>query len=192
MNQPAEEGTGGQHHVVGEKTQAHLGNDATHLLLLNDQVIAGLLENPQIGLVLQHVTDGSLVQHTVSLGAGRPYRRALAAVEHTKLDTCLVGRQRHGAAQRIDLFHQVALTDTTDSGVAAHLSQRLDVVTEQQGLHAHTRGCERSFGTGMATTDHNDVKTAGKVHLSPRLPGVPPAQKKGADYRAKGRKLQPC
>jgi len=46
VNQATEEGAGGQHHVVSQKTQTHLGNHATNLLVFDNQVIAGLLEDP--------------------------------------------------------------------------------------------------------------------------------------------------
>ncbi|WVM90361.1 hypothetical protein UMZ34_09300 [Halopseudomonas pachastrellae] len=73
----------------------------------------------------------------------------------------------------------MALTDTADSGVAAHLSQRLNVVTEQQGLHAHTRGCERSFGTAWPPPTTMTSKRLGKstCHLVCRA--YPQRRKKG-------------
>ena len=38
---------------------------------------------------------------------------------------------RHGAAQRVNLLHQMALADAADGRVAAHLAEGLDIVSEQ-------------------------------------------------------------
>jgi len=41
--------------------------------------------------------------------------------------------------------------------VAAHRADGFDVVREQQGACAGTRGSERGFGTGVAAADHDHV-----------------------------------
>ena len=131
MNKTTEESTGGQYHVVSQKTQAHLCDNALGFTLFNNQVIAGLLEYPEIRLVFQNLADRGLVQHAVSLRSGCPHGRALSAVEHTELDACLVGSDSHGAAEGIDFLDQMAFADTANGGVAAHLTQRFNVVTQQ-------------------------------------------------------------
>ena len=64
---------------------------------------------------------------------------------------------RHGAAERIDLAHQMALADAADRRVAAHLADRFDAVAEQQGTRAAARSGKRGFGAGVAATDHDHV-----------------------------------
>ena len=190
MDLPAEEGAGSQHHVVGKKTQPHLGHHTADLILLHHQVIAGLLEYPQVRLILQHVADRRLVQHPVGLRPCGPHRRTLAAVEHAELDAGTIRCPGHGAAQCIDLLHQMAFADTTDGRVAAHLAQRFDVMAEQQGFDSHARSRQRGFGTRMAATYHNHVKTIWKFHRTPRCPASAGRSGKGADYRAGAEKLQ--
>src|SRR5574337_795544 len=56
------------------------------------------------------------------------------------------------------------LADATDRGVAAHLTDRLDVVRKQQRLAAHPRRRQRGLGSGMATADHNDVELLRIAH----------------------------
>ena len=168
VDKSAEEGAGGQHHVFRQETQAHLGDDALDLVLLDDQVVGGLLEYPQVGLVFQNAADRRLVQGTVSLGAGGAHRWPLAGIQHTELDAGDIGGLGHDTTQGVDFLDQMALADTANRRVAAHVAEGFHVVAEQQGLHAHARGGQGGLGTGMATADHDDVETGREVHHAPR------------------------
>ena len=101
--------------------------------------------------------DGPLVELAVGLRARGAHRRTLARVQGAELDAGLVRRERHGAAQRIDLLDQMALADAADGRVAAHLAERLDVVGEQQRAPPHAGGRERGLGAGVAAADHDHV-----------------------------------
>ncbi len=168
VDKSAEEGAGGQHHVVRMEAQTHLGHHAADLILLDDQVVAGLLEYPQVGLVLQCLAHRGLVEDAVGLCTRGAYGRALAAVQDAELDAAFVGGQRHGAAQGIDFLDQMALADPADGGVAAHLAQGFHIVGQQQRLHAHACSRECGLGAGMAAADHDHVKTGREIHHAPR------------------------
>ena len=146
------------------ESQADGGHGADDAVALDDQVVDRLLEEPQVGLVFEAAADGGAVQHAVGLGARGAHRRALARVEGAELDPRLVGGDRHGAAQRIDLPDQVALADAADRGVAGHLAERLDGVREQQRAGARARRGERRLGAGMPAAHHDHVELLGKVH----------------------------
>jgi hypothetical protein len=62
----------------------------------------------------------------------------------------------------------MTLADATNGWIAAHLSQRFDIVGQQECFYADSSGCERSFGTGMAAADNDDVKTGREIHHAPR------------------------
>jgi hypothetical protein len=94
----------------------------------------------------------------------RPDRRPLARVERAELDAGLVGGKRHGAAQRVDLAHEVPLADAADRGVARHLSQRLDRMRQQERARAGPRRGKRGLRAGVAAADDDDVETGRKVH----------------------------
>ena len=147
-----------QHHGAAAKLHTHLGHGAHHAVALYHQVVNRLLEQPQIGLVFQPVPDGGFVENTVRLRAGRPHGWALAAVQNTKLDARLIGRQRHGATHRVHLAHQMAFANAADGRVTAHLPQRFNVVGEQQRFAAHAGSRERGFGSGMAAADNDHVE----------------------------------
>jgi hypothetical protein len=97
------------------------------------------------------------VELPVGLGAGRAHRRSLARIQRAELDAGAVGGARHGAAECVDLAHQVTLADAADRGVAAHRPERLETLREQQRARAHARGGERRLGAGMAAADDDDV-----------------------------------
>ena len=100
----------------------------------------------------------------------------MRTVEDAELDAALVGGDRHRAAQRIDFLDQVALADAADRRVAAHLSERLDVVRQQQRLAAHAGGRQGGLGAGMAAADDDDVEFLGVEHLDgPASSGEPRA-----------------
>ena len=120
----------------------------------------------QVRLPLEQPADGPLVQLAVRLRAGGAHRGSLAGIERAELDARLVGGQRHGAAERIDLLDQVAFADAPDRRIAAHLPQRLDVVREQERAPAHARGGERSLGAGVAAADHDHIEFRRETHRS--------------------------
>ena len=132
MDLAAEEGANSQHYCVCAKLKPHLGNNAAHAVALaitvDNQVINRLLKNGKIRLVFQRLSNSGLVQNTVCLGPGSAHRRSLASVQNAELNTAAVSCLCHDATHGIDLFHQMALADTADRRVAAHLPQGLDVV----------------------------------------------------------------
>ena len=96
---------------------------------VDDQIVDSLLENTEIGLVFENRANRGFVQHAIGLRTRGAHRRALAGVEHAKLNAAAIGRGRHGAAERIDFFDQMAFADAADGRIARHLAQRFDVVT---------------------------------------------------------------
>ena len=158
MNASVQEGARGQHHCSRSKTDADLGDRADNPITLHHQVVDGLLEQGEVRLVLQTAADRGFVEDPIRLRAGGPHGGPLARVQNPELDAAFVGCDRHGAAQRVHLFHQVPLADPADRRVAAHLAEGLDVVGQQQRLATHARSSQGSLGTGVATTDHDDVE----------------------------------
>jgi hypothetical protein len=74
------------------------------------------------------------------------------------LNTGAIGRPAHHTAERIDFLDQMSLADTADGRIATHLSQRLDVMRQQQRARTETRGRQRRFGAGMAAADDDHIK----------------------------------
>ena len=164
MDLAVEEGASGQHHGIGQKADAELGHCAAHLVALDDEVVAGLREDGQMRLIFQTRADRLLVQHAVGLGARGAHGRTFRGVEDAELDAGFVGGCRHGAAQRIDFTHQVALADAADRRVAAHRAEGVEIVRQQERVRTRPRCGQRSLGTGVTTADNDDIKTGGIEH----------------------------
>jgi hypothetical protein len=66
----------------------------------------------------------------------------------------------------------MALADTANRRVAAHLAQGLDVVGEQQGGASHAGCGQGGLGAGVATTNNDDIKCFLKKHIGLELKPV--------------------
>jgi hypothetical protein len=71
---------------------------------------------------------------------------------------------RHQTTERIDFSYQVAFADAPNRGIAAHLAQCLDILSQQQSARARTSRCHRGFSSRMTTANHNYVKFSRKLH----------------------------
>src|SRR5450631_1739154 len=174
VNQSGKESAGRQYHRVPGKADSELGDDAGDALTFEGEIVNRLLEQSQVGLVLEPRPDRLLVQKAVSLRARRAYSRPLARVQDAKLDAGFVGRQGHGAAQRVDFLDQMPLADTADRRIARHLSKRFNAVRQQEGAPAHARGGQRGFGPGVAAADDYDFEASVEEHVFTRKTRVNP------------------
>ena len=157
VHAPGEERAHGQHHRRGFEPDARDREHTVHPAALHDEVGHLLLEEREVRLILEQGADGLLVELPVGLGAGRAHRRALAGIERAELDAGAVSRPGHGAAQRVDLAHQVSLADAADGRIATHLAQGLDALSQQQRARSHACGGEGRLGAGMTAADDDDV-----------------------------------
>ena len=98
------------------------------------------------------------VKLAVGLSPRSADRRALAAIEHAKLDTACVGDAPHEAIERVDLAHQVAFAEPADSGIAGHRSDRREPVGDERGRRPHPRGGRRRLAAGVPAADDDDVE----------------------------------
>ncbi len=143
--------------------ETHRGDDAGNAAVFDPEVGDFGLEQRQVRLVLDDQADRFLIESAVGLRSRRTNGRALAGIERAELDAGTVDRARHRTAQRIDFTDEVPLADTADRRVAAHLSQGLDALRdEQSACTASCRG-ERGLGAGMAATHHDHVEIFGEM-----------------------------
>jgi len=156
-----EEGADGQHDRGRFEDDARHRDHPAHPVTLDDEIRHLLLKEPEVRLALEAAADGLTVELPVGLGPGCPHRGSLARVQRTELDPGRVCGTGHGAAERIDLPHQVSLADTADGRVAAHLPERFDVLSQEQRARTHASGRQRRLGAGMTAADDDDIARCG-------------------------------
>ena len=168
VDQSGQERSRRQHDRVGLEGHAHLRDHAGYAgagaAVVDREVVDRLLEQREVRLVLEPAADRGLVEDPVRLRARRPHGRPLARIERAKLDPGFVRRDRHRAAERVDLLDEMPFADAADRRVARHLPERLDVVRQQERPAAHPRAGERSLGPGVAAADHNDLVSGSEYH----------------------------
>ena len=128
MDLAIEKSTYGEYYRRCQELQAHLGHYSLYPVVIFDQVDNRLLEYSQVWLMFEFLSNRHAVKLAVGLRARGPYCWPLASIENTKLDSSLIGCERHFAAECIYLLDQMTLSDTTDGRVAGHLSERIDIV----------------------------------------------------------------
>jgi len=101
---------------------------------------------------------GCLVQNAIGLSARGANCWAFRAVQNTKLNATFIGGQGHGATQGVNFFDQVAFANTANGRVAAHLTQGLDVVRQQECFATHARRRQGSLGSRVATANDDHIK----------------------------------
>jgi hypothetical protein len=91
------------------------------------------------------------------LGPGALDSQTFFCIQAPELNACLVCVLGHLSAEGVDLFNQVSLGKTTDSRVAAHGSNVIEVDSEEKGGVAHAGCCECGLASCMTGADHNHV-----------------------------------
>lgn len=134
VHQPLEESPGGQNHspefkfppihqaqpdhpVSGIRSGVPVKNQLANLTFIQG--------HPR--LMRHRLTGHKTVVLPVTLGTRALHRRAFGTVQHAEVDHGLIGKVGHRAAQRIHLPCDLPLGDSTDRGVAGHLSNAVFV-----------------------------------------------------------------
>src|SRR3990170_8158409 len=88
--------------------------------VLNEELLHQSLLNIESRLLLDRFLHGEAVPLFVSLRARAANSRAFAPVQNTELDAGFINDPRHLAAKGVDLFHQMALGQSANGGIARH------------------------------------------------------------------------
>ncbi len=101
---------------------------------------------------------GALIEFAIGLGTRTTHRRALTGVQDAKLDTRLVNRSAHEPVERVDLAHQMPLTNPANRRIAGHGTDIGDIEGHQCSLSSQTRGGRSSLDPSVASTDYQNIK----------------------------------
>ena len=98
------------------------------------------------------------------------------AIEPPELETSVAILISKATAEGVDLPGEMPLPDPADCGIAAHLSQGVDAVGQEQRARAGTGRGQGRLRAGVAAADHDHIESSGKVHaprcLSERRKGA--------------------
>src|ERR1017187_504887 len=123
VNAAIEKRPRGQDHRRAYKASAHLRNDAYHTVTFDGEVVARPLEKPKIRLAFETAPDRRAIEHPIGLRTRRAHSRTLRRIEDAKVNAGFVCGLGHGAAERVDLFDEMAFTDAADRWIATHLPE---------------------------------------------------------------------
>ena len=132
MDEPREECPGGENHGTRTEADTKLGHHTADAIAFQHQIVHRLLKQGEVRLVFQAAANRFTVEHAVGLRTGGAHCRPLARIQYTKLDSCLIGRLRHGAAEGVNFLDQMPFADSAYGRVARHLAQGFDAVCQQQ------------------------------------------------------------
>src|SRR5579864_7677210 len=116
------------------------------------------LDQRQIWLLPDERLHSQAIELAIGLRARSLDRRALAAIEHAKLDAGGVGDAAHQAVERVDFANQVALAETADRRVAGHDADCLEALGDQRRGRAEAGRRRGRLAAGMTAADDDDVE----------------------------------
>jgi hypothetical protein len=93
-----------------------------------------------------------------------PHSRTLTRIKCAKLNSRRICRLRHYTTQGINFPDQMALANTANGRVATHLTDGFYAMGQQQRRRATTGRRQGSLGSGVSTTDHNDIECSLLFH----------------------------
>ena len=159
MNATPEERTGRDDDGPGSKAASvsRLDPGDPCAVGIEEQICDHALHELEGRELLEQRAHGAAVERPIALRAWRPDCRALGAIQHTELDRRAIGGAAHQTAKGIDLADDGTLRDAADGGITGHLPDCFEVGGKQKGAGLKPRGHRRSFGAGVAATDHNNV-----------------------------------
>ena len=174
VNDPVQEGAGGQDHSPGTQFDAFSRHYADNTVAVQDQPLRRPGHQGQVGRLRQFGLHGLPVKPPVDLAARAPHGRPLGTVQEAELNPGLVAQSGHQTVHGIDLADQMALAQPADGRVAGHFSDGLEFLGQQNGASARARGRRRRLAARMTPADNNDIETLhGRAHR-PKPSSSPP------------------
>lgn len=160
MDDAAQKGACGQNHGPGRQFASIGKNDACNATLALKKIGCLPFDDLEPRLRAQSCLHRLTIELPVSLSPRPLYCGALTAVQKAKLDSRAVSGPAHDAIEGIDFPHEMAFPEPANRRIAGHDADPVPTQRDQSCPSAQTRGGMRRFGTGMATADHDDIKSA--------------------------------
>jgi hypothetical protein len=162
VDQAAQERAGGQHGGAAGKLPPIREPDSGHGAIGHHEIVDLAFDHGQIVGLADRPLHRLGVELAIGLRARAAHGWPLAAIEDAELDAALVGSAPHQAVERVDLAHEMALSEPADRRIAGHRPNGRKPVGHERRPCAHARGGRRGLAARVATPDHDDVE--GAVH----------------------------
>lgn len=125
---------------------------------IEDEPGYGSLDALKRRMTLEQCANRSSIHSAIALGARRPHRCALASIEHPELQRGHVRRTAHDATEGVHLTDNCPLGNTTNRGVARHLSDAFECARDETDTCAEAGRSNRGLGASVSSTDDDDVE----------------------------------
>ena len=127
MHDGFEKRAGGQDHRAGLIERITGDSDAGDFAVVGFNRFDGFLAERQIVLQLNPVFHLKLIRFFVRLSPRTVHGRTFATVEHPEMNPGGINHAAHFAAERIDFADNLALGNSSDRRIAAHLCDRVAI-----------------------------------------------------------------
>jgi hypothetical protein len=127
-------------------------------LLIEEKLRHCALDRRESRLLLDEASHGTAIEATIALGARRPDRGTLAAIEHAKLQHGEIRGAPHDSAERINLPDHGSLGYSANGWIARHLADRFERTRYDRNPRSHASSSDGRLGASVTGTDDDDVE----------------------------------
>ena len=136
-----------------------------------EQVGHESLPKVQVRRGLQRLSHLQTIQCSISLRSGSLDGRPTRAIKQTELDTGAIDHSTHNSAKSINLAHEMSLTDAADGWIAGHLSNKIEIESDDCRLGTDSGRGRSRFTAGVASADYHYIEVFVEDHSSRRCDG---------------------
>src|SRR6185369_11068532 len=165
MNEPIQKSSGRDHNGVRSKTATIFQHDASESSLIEHKIDDFSLPQMEIRGRFKRAPHLGAIAHAIRLGSWRLNRRAARSIEQSKLNASTIDDAAHDAAERVDLAHEMSLRNSTNRGIARHLTDEIEIQRNQACFSAESRRGRRRLAARMASANHDYIECLIKRHF---------------------------
>ena len=100
----------------------------------------------------------------IALSARGPYGGPSGSVEQPKLDSDRIRDLAHDSAERVHFAHQMSFGNSTDSRIAGHLRDEINIQRVKGCLQAHARAGDCGLASSVSSSDYDDLELLRELH----------------------------
>ena len=158
MDQPTQESPGGDDDSRGGQFASAGKTNTRDAAVSNDQLVGLTFDHGEVGSFADRSLHGRGIELAIRLGARPPHGRALAPIEHAKLNACGVGDPAHQTIERIHFPDQVTFAQPSDRRIAGHGANGGETMGQQRRPCADPSGSAGGLATRVTSSDDDDVE----------------------------------